>query len=155
MYSSAYLLPSSRVPAFASQPSLTLSPSEFKSLYMRALTPTLVPAGIRQSGSRPGQTFPPINGITTRVFPRRLLLSTPPRAFPNPILLTTLQHLDYSDDIVLLSHSSHFVYQLPAPIPDNYIIIAITVSVWLFLFMSCGAHPQLLLTLFGPGVPFD
>jgi len=117
------------------QPSLALSHSEFKSLYMRSLTPTPVPAGFRQSGSRPGQTFLPINGITTRAFPRPLMLTTPPRAFPCPILLTTQRVLDYCDDFVFLSHPPHFVYQLPAPLPDNSIIIAITLSVWIVLFM--------------------
>ena len=51
------------------RPSSAMSPSKFKSLYMRALTPTPVPAGFRQSGSRPVQTSQPINGITTRAFP--------------------------------------------------------------------------------------
>jgi len=88
-----------------------------------------------QSGSRPAQTSLPINGITTRAFPRPLLLTTLPRAFPCHILLTTQRDLDYSDDIVFLSHPPHFVYQLPAPPPDNAIIIAITVSVWIVLFM--------------------
>jgi len=59
------------------RPSLALSPSEFDSLYMRALTPTHVPAGFRQSGSRPGQPAWPITGLTTRVFRRPLLLPTP------------------------------------------------------------------------------
>ena len=54
------------------RPSLALSPSEFESLYMRALTPTRVPAGFRQSGSRPGQPAWPITGLTTRVFRRPL-----------------------------------------------------------------------------------
>jgi len=63
--------------------------SESESLYMRALTPTPVPAGFRQSSSRPGQTLLPIHEITTSAFPRPLLLTTPPRAFPRPILLTT------------------------------------------------------------------
>ena len=102
---------------------------------MQALTPTPVPAGIRQSGSRPGQTSLPINGLTTRAFPRPLLLTTPTRAFPRPIVLTTPRVLDYSDDIVFLSHPPHFVYQLPAPFPDNSVINAITVSVWIVLFM--------------------
>ena len=117
------------------RPSLALLPNEFESIYMPSLTPTPVPAGFRQSGSRPGQTFLPINEFTTRAFPRPLLLTTPPRAFPRPILLTTPRVLDYSDDIVFLSHPPHFVYQLPAPLPDNSIIIAITVSVWIVLFM--------------------
>jgi len=109
--------------------------SEFESLYMRALTPTPVPAGFRQSSSRPAQTLLPIHEITTHAFSRPLLLTTPPRAFPRPILLTTSRVLDYSDDNVFLSHPPHFVYQLPAPLPDNSIIIAITVSVWIVLFM--------------------
>ena len=50
------------------RPSLALSPSEFKSVYMRVLTPTHVPAGFRQSGSRPGPPAWPITGLTTRVF---------------------------------------------------------------------------------------
>jgi len=121
-------------------PSLALSQSEFNSLYMRELTPTPVAAGFRKSGYWPGQTSLPINritinGITTRAFPRPLLLTTPPRVFPRPILLTTPRVLDYSDDIVLLSHPPHFVYQLPAPLPDNSITIAITVIVWIVLFM--------------------
>jgi hypothetical protein len=74
-------------------------------------------------------------GSPTCAFPGPLLLTTPPRAFHRPILLPTLRLLDYSDDIVFLSHLPHFVYQLPAPLPDNSIIIAITVSVWIVLFM--------------------
>jgi len=116
------------------RPSLTLSPSEFE-LYMQALTPTpqAVPAGFRQPGSQPVQTSLPTNGITTSP----LLLTTPPLAFPRPILLTTPPVLDYSDDIVFLSHPPHFVYQSPAPLPDNSITIAaaITVIVWIVLFM--------------------
>ena len=106
-------------------------------MYMRALIPTPVSAGVRQSGFRPEQPAWSITGLTTRAFPHPLLLTTPPRAFPRPILLTTPRVLDrdYSDDIVFLSHPSHFVYQLPAPLPDNSIIIAITVSVWIVLFM--------------------
>ena len=101
-----------------------------------------------QSGSRPAQTSLPINGITTRAFPRPLLLTTPPRAFPCPLLLTTLPRafprpillttphvLDYSDDIMFLSHPPHFVYGLPTFLPDNSITIAITVIVWIVLFM--------------------
>jgi len=117
------------------RPSLALSPSEFESLYMRALTPTPVPAGFRQSGSRPAQTSLPINGIITRAFPCPLLLTTLPRAFPRPILLTTPHVLDYSDDIMFLSHPPHFVYGLPTFLPDNSITIAITVIVWIVLFM--------------------
>jgi len=111
-------------------PCPALSPSEFE-LYMRALIPTPVSAGVRQSGSRPEQPAWSITGLTTRAFPRPLLLNTPPRAFSRPILLTTQHVLDYSDDIVFLSHPPH----LPAPLPDNSIIIAITVSVWIVLFM--------------------
>jgi len=59
------------------RPSLALSPSEFESLHMRALIHTLVPAGFRQSGSRPGQPAWPIIGLNTRVFRRPLLLPTP------------------------------------------------------------------------------
>jgi len=88
-----------------------------------------------QSGPRPGQTSLPINGLTTSVFPLPLPLTTLPRAFPRPILLTTPHVLDCSDDIVLLSHPPHLVYQLPVPPPDNSIMIAITVSVWIVLFM--------------------
>jgi len=50
-------------------------------------------------------------------------------------VLTTPRVLDYSDDIVFLSHPPHFVYQLPAPLPDNSITIAITVIVWIVSFM--------------------
>ena len=63
------------------RPFLASSVSEFESLYMRhmmrALTPTHVPTGFRQSGSRPGQPAWPITGLTTRVFRRALLLPTP------------------------------------------------------------------------------
>jgi len=89
----------------------------------------------RQSDSLPGQTFLLIHTITTRAFPRPLLLTTPPCAFPHPILLTTLRVLDYSDDIAFFSQLAHFVYQLPAPLPDNCIIIAIALSVWIVLLM--------------------
>jgi len=91
--------------------------------------------GFRQSGSRPGQTFLPINEITTRAFPRPLLLTTPPRAFPCRILLTTPRVLDYSDGIMFLPHPPHFEYQQTALFPEKSIIIAITVSVWIVMFM--------------------
>jgi len=102
--------------------SLALSQSEFESLYMRALTPTHVPAGFRQSGSRSGQPAWPITGLTTRVF-RRPLLSPTPRV------------IEYSDDIGFLFHRPHLSYHLPAPLPDNYIMIVIVVSVWIVLFI--------------------
>ena len=83
-----------------------------------------------------GQTWPwSITGPTTRAFPRPLLLTTLPRAFPRLILLTTPRVLDYSDDIVFLSHPPHFVYQLPAPLPDNSIIIATVVRMCILLFI--------------------
>jgi len=106
-------------------------------LLWRAAAPGLTPIRLPrawQSGSRPGQTFLPINGITTRAFPRPLLLTTPPRAFPRPILLTTPCVLDYAHDIVFLSHPPYFVYQLPAPLPGNSVIIAITMNMWIVLF---------------------
>ena len=98
------------------------------------LTPLRLPRA-RQSDSRPGQTFLLIHTITTRASPPPLLLTTPPCAFPRPILLTIPRVLDYSDDIVFLSYPPHFVYQLPATLPDNSITIAITVIVWIVLFM--------------------
>ena len=104
------------------QPSLALSQSEFESLYMRALTPTHVPAGFRQSGSRPGQPAWPIAGLTTRVFRRPLLLPTP-------------RVIEYSDDVVFLFHPPHLSYHLPAPLPDNSMMIVIVVSVWIVVFM--------------------
>jgi len=75
---------------FLPRPSLTPSPSDFKSLYLRALTPTHVPAGVRQCGSWSGQPVWPITGLTTRVFRR-------------PLLLSTLHVVEYSDDIVFCS----------------------------------------------------
>jgi len=102
---------------------------------MRALIPTPVSAGVIQSGSRPEQPAWSITGLTIRAFPRPLLLTTPPRGFPRLILLTTPRVLNYSNDIVFLSHPPHFVYQLPAPLPDDSIIIAIAVSAWIVLFM--------------------
>jgi len=45
MYVSANSLPCSRVPVSLARPSLTLSQSEFESLYMRALSPTHIPVG--------------------------------------------------------------------------------------------------------------
>jgi len=106
-------------------PSLALSPlaSEFES-YMRALTPTHVPTVFQQSHSWPGQPVLPISGLTT-----------PPGAFPCPLLLTTPRILEYSGDIVFLSHPQHFVYHLPAPLPDNSIIIANVVIMNTLLFM--------------------
>jgi len=102
--------------------SLALSPSEFESLYMRALTPTHVPAGFRQSGSRPGQPAWPITGLTTRVV-------------RCPLLLPTLRVIEYADDILFLFHPPHLSYHLPAPLPDNSIMIVIVVSVWIVLLM--------------------
>jgi len=52
-----------------------LSPNEFE-LYMRALIPTPVSEGVRQFGSRPEQPAWSITGLTTRAFPRPLLLTT-------------------------------------------------------------------------------
>jgi len=115
------------------RPSLALSPSEFESLYMRALTPTHVPAGFRQSGSRPGQPAWPITGLTTRVFRRPLLLPTP-------------RLIEYSDDsdVVFLFHPPHLSHHLPAPLPDNSIVIVIVVSVWIVVFMlSEASHSQM------------
>jgi len=99
------------------RPSLALSPSEFESLYMRALTPTHVPAGFRPSSSRPGQPAWPITGLTTRVFRRPFLLPTP-------------RVIEYFDDVVFLFHPPHLSYHLPAPSPDrdNSIMIVIVVS---------------------------
>jgi len=102
------------------RPSLSLSPSEFKSLYKRALVPTHVPAGFRQSGSQPGQLAWPIAGLTTRVFRRPLLLPTP-------------RVIEYSDDVVF--HPPHLLYHLHVPLPDNSILIVIVVSVWIVLLM--------------------
>ena len=104
------------------RPSLALSQSEFESLYMRALTPTHVPAGFRQSSSRPGQPAWPITGLTTRVFRCPLLLSTP-------------RVIKYSDDVVFLFHSPHLSYHLHAPLPDYSIMIVIVMSVWIVLLM--------------------
>ena len=104
------------------RPSLPLSPSEFESLYMRALTPTHGPAGFRQSGSRPGQSAWPIPGLTTRVFCRPLLLPTP-------------RVIEYSDDVVFFFHPPHLSHHLHAPLPDNFIVIVIVVSVWIVLLM--------------------
>jgi len=98
------------------RPSLALSASEFESLYMSALTPTHVPAGFRQSGSRPGQPAWPIAGLTTRVFRRSLLLPT-------------LRVIKYSDDVVFLFHPPHILYHLHAPLPHNSIVIVIGMSV--------------------------
>jgi len=79
------------------QHSLALSQSEFESLYMRALTPTHVPADFRQSGSRPGKPAWPITGLTTRVFRR-------------PFLLPNLRSIEYYDDRrVLVPPSTSFV----------------------------------------------
>jgi len=91
---------------------------------MRALTPTHVPAGFRQSGSRPGQPAWPIIGLTTRVFCHPLLLPTP-------------RVIEYSDDIVFLFLSPHPLCNLPAPPPDrdNSIMIVIVVSVCMVLLM--------------------
>jgi len=104
------------------RPSLALSLSEFKSLYMRALTATHVPAGFRMSGSRPGQPAWLITELTTRVFRRPLLLPTP-------------RVIEYSDDIVFLFHPPHLLYHLPAPLPDNSIMIVIAMSVSIVLLM--------------------
>jgi len=118
MYASTNSLPCSRVPAFASATLLGSVPGEFESLNMRAPTPTHVPAGFRQSGSRPGQPAWPITGLTNCVWHR-------------PLLLPTLRVIEYSDDVVFLFHPPHLSYHLPAPLPDNSIMIVIVVSVWI------------------------
>ena len=102
---------------------------------MRALTSTPVSADLRQSDLRHGQPILAITGLTTRVFRSPLLLTTPPRAFPRSLLWTTLRVLEYSDDSVFLSHRPHLVYHLPAPLPDNSIIIGTVVNICILLFM--------------------
>jgi len=121
MYANAYSLPCSRVPVSLATLFGT-SPSEFESLYMRALTPTHIPAGFRQSSSRPGQPAWPITGLTTRVFRRPLLLPTP-------------RVIEYSDDVVFLFHPPHLSHHLHAPLPDNSMMIVIVVGVWIVVFM--------------------
>jgi len=114
------LIPSP-VPAclcWRSRPSLALSPSEFESVYVRALTPTHVPGGFRQSGSWPLQPAWPITWLTTRVFRRPHLLPTP-------------RVIEYSDEVLFLFHPPHLSYHLPAPLPHNSITIVILVSVWI------------------------
>jgi len=112
------LIPSP-VPACLSsllRPSLALSPSVFESLYMRALIPTHVLTGFRQSGSRPGQPVWTITGLTTRVFRRPLLLPTP-------------RVIEYSDDIGFLFHPQNCQGEMQAgsisferaSLPDNSI----------------------------------
>jgi len=95
---------------------------KIKSLYMRALTPKHIPAGFRQSGSRPGQPAWPITGLTTRVFRR-------------PVLLPTPRVIEYSNDVVFLFHPAHLLYHLHDPLPDNSMMIVIVVSVWIVVFM--------------------
>jgi len=89
------------------RPSSALSPSEFESLYMRALTPTHVPVGFRQSGSRPRQPAWPITGVTTRVFRRPFLMPTP-------------RVIEYSDDVVFLFHPPHLSYEPACPSPWQF-----------------------------------
>ena len=96
-------------------------------LYIRALTPTHVPPAFRQSGSRPRQLAWPITGLTTRVF-------------RCPFLLPTPRVIEYSDDVVFLFHPPHLSHHLPAPLPDNFIMIVIVVSVWVVVFMLSEAH---------------
>jgi len=116
------------------KPSFALSPIEFES-FMRALTSTPVSADFKQSDLRPGEPILAITGLTTRVFRSPLLLTTPPRAFPRPLLWRTLRVLEYSDDSVFLFHPPHLVYHLPAPLPDNSIIIGTVVNICILLFM--------------------
>jgi len=101
---------------------MALSPSGFGSLYMPALTHTQIPAGFRQSGSRPGQPAWPITVLTTRVFRRPLLLPTP-------------RVTEYFDNVVFLFHPPHLSYHLPAPLPDSSMIIVIVVSVCIVVFV--------------------
>ena len=92
--------------------------------YQWVLTPTHVPAVVRQSGSLPGQPAWPVTGLTTRVFRRPLLLPTP-------------RVIEYSNDVVFLFHPPHLSYHLPAPLPDrdNSMMIVIVVSVWIVVFI--------------------
>jgi len=53
-------------------------------------------------------------------------------ATPLMTLTTDLGVIEYSDDDVFLFHPQH---HLPAPLPDNYILIVIVVSVWIVLIM--------------------
>ena len=64
----------------------------------------------------------PIIGLTTRVFRRPLLLPTP-------------RVIEYSDYVVFLFHPPHLSFHLPAPLPDNSIMIVFVVSVWIVLLM--------------------
>jgi len=57
------------------------------------------------------------------------------RVFRRPLLLPTLRVIEYSDDVKFLFHPSHLLYHLPAPLPDNSIMIVIVVSVWTVLLM--------------------
>jgi len=39
--------------------------------------------------------------------------------------------IEYSDDVVFFFHPPHLSHHVPAPFPDNSVIIVIFVSVWI------------------------
>jgi len=53
----------------------------------------------------------------------------------SPLLLPNPRVIEYSNDVVFLFHPPHLSYHLPAPLPDNSIIIVIVVSMWIVLSM--------------------
>jgi len=58
--------------------------------------------------------------------------------------MPTAHVIEYSDDVVFLFHPLHLSHHLPAPLPDNSIMIVIVVSVWIVLFMlSEASHSQM------------
>jgi len=104
---------------------------------------------VTHSVSQPGQPALPITGGTTRTFLHLLPDSIPHIAIQGYLMVlnpheeeTMLfigknqieDQLEYFDDIVFLYYDPYHLYHLPAPLPDNFIIIVPVVSVWIVLF---------------------
>jgi hypothetical protein len=102
------------------------SPHEF-SACLRALIPFKAPAAIRQHGSRIGQPALPINGRTSPAFRRFLPDNIPHLATRGYLLLPNPRVIKYSDDTFFLFPPHHRLYHLPAPFPDNSIMIVVVV----------------------------
>jgi len=99
----------------------------------RAAAPGLKPLRLPrawQSCSLPGLPALPITGLTTRAFP------------PSPPVAKPARNRIFRRCHVFVPHSTSFV-SLPAPLPDNSIIIVIVVGVWSVLFMwQVSLHPK-------------
>jgi len=90
---------------------------------------------MRQFGSQLGQPALPINGLATRAVRDFLPNNIPHLAVLGYLMLPNTCVVEYSDDVLVLFPPPHFLYQLPARLLDNSVIIVAVVNVWIDLFM--------------------